>query len=74
MIGKPQPRNLNLKGVIKDRNITILIDYGSTHKCIDIDVAKKPNCFIYLTRDLTVKVANGQRVEEVGNCQFKYKN
>jgi hypothetical protein len=66
--GKPQPRTLKLKGVIKDRNITILVDSGSTHNCIDIDVAKKLNYFIYPTRDLTIKVANGQRVKEVGKC------
>jgi hypothetical protein len=62
MQGKPQPKTLQLKGVIKDINLTILIDSGSTHNCIDIDVAKKLNCFIYPTKDLTVKVANGQRV------------
>jgi hypothetical protein len=66
--GKPQPRTLKLKGVIKDRNITILVDSGSTHNCIDIDVTKKLNCFIYPTRDLIVKVANGQQVKEVGKC------
>jgi hypothetical protein len=68
MTGKPQPKTLKLKGVIKDRNLTILVDSGSTHNCIDIDVAKKLNLFIYPTKDLTVKVANGQRVKEVGKC------
>jgi hypothetical protein len=28
MTGKPQPKTLKLKGVIKDRNVTILVDYG----------------------------------------------
>ena len=41
MKGKPQPKTLKLKGVIKDRNLTILIDSGSTRNCIGIDVAKK---------------------------------
>ena len=68
MTEKPQPKILKLKRVIKDRNLTILIDSGSTHSCIDIDVAKKLNYFIYPTKDLTVKVANGQRVKEVGKC------
>jgi hypothetical protein len=66
MTGKPQPKTLKLKGVIKDRNLTILIDSGSTHNCIDIDVAKKLNLFIYPTTNLTVKVANGQKVKELG--------
>jgi hypothetical protein len=68
MTGKPQPKTLKLKGVVKDRKLTILVDSGSTHNCIDIVVAKRPNCFIYLTRNLTVKVANGQKVKEVGKC------
>jgi hypothetical protein len=68
MTRKPQPKTLKLKGVMKDRNLTIIVDYGSSHNCIDIGVIKKLNCFIYLTRDLTVKVANGKRVKEVGKC------
>ena len=68
MQGKPQPKTLQLKGVIKDINLTILIDYGSTHNCIDIDVAKKLNLFIYPTKELTARVSNGQKIKELGKC------
>jgi len=68
MTGKPQAKTLKLKGVIKDRNLTILIDYGSTHNCIYIDIAKKLNLFIYPTKDLTIKVANGKNIKELGKC------
>jgi hypothetical protein len=68
MTVKPQPKTLKLKGGINDRNLTILVDSDSTHNCIDIDVAKKLNLFIYPTMDLPVKVANGQSVKEVGKC------
>jgi hypothetical protein len=77
MTRKPQHRTLNIKGVTKDRNITILIDSGSTYNCIDIDVTKKLNYFIYPTRDLTIKVSNGQGSNKLGNVikyQFKCKN
>jgi hypothetical protein len=68
MTETPQPKTLKLKGVIKERNLTILVDSSGTHNGIDIDVAKKLNLFIYPTKDLTVKVANGQKVKEVGKC------
>jgi hypothetical protein len=65
MTGKPQPKTLKLKGVIKDRNITILVDSGSTHNCIDIVVAKQLNLFVYPTKDLTIKVLMEKRSKKL---------
>lgn len=52
MTGRSQTKTLKLKGDIKDRNITILIDSRNVmilidsdniHNCIDIIVAKQLN-------------------------------
>jgi hypothetical protein len=59
---------LKLKGIIKSRSIMILVYSGSTHNCIDINVAKQLNLFVYSTRDLTLTVTNGQNFKEVGRC------
>jgi len=47
IIGRMEPRTLKFKGSINDKNVTILIDFESTHNFVDIDVAKQPNLFIF---------------------------
>ena len=37
---KSQHKTLKLQGMVKNKNLTILVDYGSTHNCIDINVVK----------------------------------
>lgn len=69
MIRKPQPKTPKLKGVIRDRNVTILKDSSSTHNCIDILTVNQLNLFVYPTEDLIVIVANEQKVKEVAKCQ-----
>lgn len=40
---------------MKNENITILVDSGSTHNFVDINLAKQLNFFVYLVRrDLMV--------------------
>jgi hypothetical protein len=47
---KVEPRTLKFKGSIKGKNITILVDSGSTHNFVDINLAKQLNIFVYLVR------------------------
>jgi hypothetical protein len=63
-----EQRTLKLKGTIKKKNVSILIDYGSTHNFVDIDIANKLNPFVYPTKDLTITIAYGQQVKSVGRC------
>ena len=42
-----QPQTLKLKGHIKNNNVSILIDTGSTHNFININLAKIFNLFVY---------------------------
>jgi hypothetical protein len=56
IIGKMEPRTLKLKRSIKNKNITILIDSGSTHNFVDVNLAKQLNLFLYPVKDLIVMV------------------
>ena len=58
---------LKLKGNIK-KNVTILVDTGSTHNFIDVNVAKNLNLFVYPTVNIRVMVANGKKIDGIGKC------
>jgi hypothetical protein len=62
MTGKSQLKTMKLIGIIKDRNVTILVDFNSTHNCIDINFAKKLNFFVYVTKDFTIMIVDGKKV------------
>jgi hypothetical protein len=66
IIGKMEPSTLKLKGSIKGKNITILVDSGSTHNFVDINLTRQLNIFVYLVRDLMVTTVDGQQVKGVG--------
>jgi predicted aspartyl protease len=66
--GITQPQTLKLKGHIKKENVTILVDTGSTHNFIDVNVAKKLNLFVYPTANIRVMVADGKKIDGVGKC------
>ena len=55
-------------GSVKDKELTILVDLGSTHNRIEINVAKELNIFVYPSKDLTIKVADGHQVNNKGSC------
>jgi predicted aspartyl protease len=63
-----QLQTLKLKGHIKKENVTILVDTGSTHNFMDINVARKLNLFVYLATDIRVMVAGGKIIDGVGKC------
>ena len=65
---KSQPKTLKLKGIVKNIYVMILVDFRSTHNCIDINVGKQLNHFLYPTKDLTVMVINGKNFKGVGRC------
>ena len=68
IIGIHQPRTLKLKGHIKNNNVVVLFDTGSSHNFIDVSVAKRLNLFIYLVLNMKVMVADGKKIEKVGKC------
>ena len=66
--GIHQPETLKLKGHIKNNNVIILFDIGSTHNFIDVNVAKRLNLFIYPVPNMKVMVADGKKIKKVGKC------
>ena len=42
------PQTLKIEGYIKNKKVTVLIDFGSTRNFIHCNVAKDLNCFVYL--------------------------
>ena len=63
-----QPQTLKLKGDIKNNNVSILIDVGSTHNCINVNLAKIFNLFVFPMPNMKVMVAYGKKIENEGKC------
>jgi hypothetical protein len=53
---------LKLKGHIKKDNVTVLIDTGSTHNFIDINVARNLKLFLYPVPNMKVMVADDKKI------------
>ena len=66
MTGISQPQTLKLKGYIKNENVIVLIDTGSTHNFLDIRVVIKLKLFVHLFPYMKVMVANDKKIEKVG--------
>ena len=60
------PQTLKHKGHIKNSNVVVLFDTGSTHNLIDVSVSKSLNLFIYTLPNVKVMVANGKKIKKVG--------
>lgn len=65
---------MNLEGCIGVTNAVMLIDLGSTHNFLDIDVALRSQMVIHREFPLVVKIANGDVIKSEGcfcNVTFK---
>ena len=76
MTGISQPQTLKLKGHIKKNKVVVLVDSGITHNFLDATVAKRLNIFSFPLPNMKVMIANGKKIEKVGNairlnCRFK---
>ena len=65
---KLEPKRLQLTGTIKNKDITILVDSGSTHNVIDINKEKKLNIFMFPAKGIKVSTIVDQNIEEVRKC------
>ena len=68
MTGISQPQNLKLKGHIKNENVTVLVDTGSTHNFLDIRVSRKLKLFVQPVPNMKVMVINAKKIEKVEKC------
>jgi len=55
---KVKPHTLKLKGSLKGKDITILVDSRSTDNFVDINLKRQLNIFVYLIKDLMVTTIN----------------
>jgi len=66
--GITQPQTLKLKGHIKNDNVTVLIDIGSTHNFLDIKIARKLKLFVYLVPYMKAMVVDEKKLEMSENA------
>lgn len=62
MTGISQPQNLKLKGHIKNNNVVVLIDSGSTHNFLDSTMVKRLNIITFPMPNMNVMVADGKKI------------
>ena len=55
-------KTIRIKGFIKNREVSMLIDSGSTHSFIDEGLAKQLQCKLMPTKPLGVPVADGTKL------------
>jgi hypothetical protein len=63
------PQTLNIQGYIKNKKVTVLIDYGSTHYFINYKLAKDLDCCVYPAGEFQVMIANGGTINCPGKCR-----
>ena len=68
MIRKIRPKTLKLKGLIRGKNVNILIDSSSTHNCTNVDLAKQLDICICPIKDLTMPVIVVKKFKEIREC------
>jgi hypothetical protein len=68
LVGIVTMQTLKIKGYIKKKKVTVLIDYGSTHNFINYKLSKDHNFFVYPTLEFQVMIANGGTI----NCSGKF--
>ena len=54
--GISDPETLKIEGYIKNKRVTTLIDFGSTHNFVHCKLAKVLNSFIYLAPKFQVMI------------------
>ena len=61
------PRVVGIFG--NKHELHILVDSGSTHNCLDINLAKRLGCNIRKTCQLSVTMAGGRKLLSVSECK-----
>lgn len=69
MAGTEHTQTLRVSGKLKNKEVTVLIDGGSTHNFIDQSIVSKFGLPVVRDKKLQVMVANREKIECVGQCQ-----
>ena len=68
MAGTNHPQTIRVLGKMKNNDITVLIDGGSTHNFIDQNIVAKYKLHVVHDKSFQVMVANHQQVNCFGRC------
>lgn len=66
--GQPPAETIKLVGKVKNNDVVILVDSGSTHSFLDPNAVKRVNCEVEVTNPLQVTVAGGGRIQCSARC------
>lgn len=66
--GIPKPQTMRIKGVIQKNRIIMLVDSGSTHNFLSVDVASQLGLHPDKNTSFEVLVANGEKLISQGKC------
>lgn len=69
IVGTNHPQIIRVLGKLKNKNMTVLIDGGSTHNFIDRTIVSKYRLLMIRDKNFQVMVANQEKIECVGQCQ-----
>nr|TKR74530.1 hypothetical protein D5086_0000295630 [Populus alba] len=67
--GTEHPQTLRVPGKLKSKNVTVLIDGGSTHNFIDQALVSRFGLPVTQEKQLQVMVANREKIKCAGQCQ-----
>lgn len=67
--GTEHPQTIRVFGKLKNKNVTVLIDGGSTHNFIDQAIVSKFGLPVTPDKKLQVMVANREKIECVGQSR-----
>ena len=62
------PQTIRVLRKLKNKNVTVLIDGGSTHNFIDQVIVSKFGLPVIQDKKFQVMVANREKIERVGHC------
>jgi hypothetical protein len=62
------PQTLKIQGYIKNKKVTVLVDYGSIYNFINYKLEKYLNCFVYPAPKFQVIIGDGGAI----NCSRKF--
>lgn len=60
---------MRLNGVIGAQLVVILVDYGSTHNFLNVQIARLAKLKVTQGPQLQVKVANDEKLLSQGRCE-----
>jgi hypothetical protein len=63
------PQTLKIIGYIKHRKVIFLVDSGNTHNCIRHCIAQEINCYIHVTHNFQIMIANCGSMKCGGHCE-----